>query len=189
MLGFKDVITGCVEHNNKSKEMVYKSFYGYLMAVVLRYTNNRTEAEELVNDTFLKIFKAIHQFVFPPDAEVAEKLFKAWIGKIASRTAIDFLRTRRVFVSIDDIAEEGEPLTHINVITELNVKDILKLLDDLPELHKLVFNLYEIEGFSHLEISKLLNIPESSSRVYLVRSKQKLRALYAKTLINTYETN
>lgn len=189
MLKFEDVIKGCVKNNNKSKEMVYKSFYGYLMGVILRYTNNRAEAEELVNDTFLKIFKSIHQFVFPAESVALEKLFKAWIAKIASRTAIDFLRTKRIFLSVDDIAEESEPITQINVITELNVKDILKLLDDLPELHKLIFNLYEIEGFSHQEISKLINIPESSSRVYLVRAKQKLRELYAKTLINTYETN
>ncbi|RZL30311.1 MAG: RNA polymerase sigma factor [Pedobacter sp.] len=189
MLKFEDVIKGCVNNDSKSKEMVYKSFYGYLMAVILRYTNNHADAEELVNDTFIKIFKAAHQFVAPKDTAAVEKTFKGWIAKIASRTAIDFLRSKRTFVSLDDVTEEGEPITHINIITALNVKDILKLLDDLPELHRLIFNLYEIEGFSHLEISKLLNIPESSSRVYLVRSKEKLRALYAKTLINTYETN
>ena len=92
-------------------------------------------------------------------------------------------------MSIDDVDEQSKPITHINVITDLNVKDILKLLDDLPELHRLIFNLYEIEGFSHQEISKLIQIPESSSRVYLVRAKQKLRELYAKTLISNYETN
>ena len=189
MLKFEDLIKGCVNNDNKSKEMVYKSFYGYVMAVILRYSNNQADTEELVNDTFIKIFKSANQFVYPPDAATIEKTFKGWIAKIASRTAIDFLRSKRTFISLDDITEEGEPITHINIITALNVKDILKLLDDLPELHRLVFNLYEIEGFSHQEISKLLNIPESSSRVYLVRSKQKLRALYAEILINNYETN
>lgn len=189
MLKFEDVISACAKNDNKSKEMVYKSFYGYLIAVILRYTKNKTEAEELVNDTFIKIFKSIHQFVPPKEIITIERSFKAWTAKIASRTAIDFLRTRRSFLSIDDVDEQSKPITHINVITDLNVKDILKLLDDLPELHRLIFNLYEIEGFSHQEISKLIQIPESSSRVYLVRAKQKLRELYAKTLISNYETN
>ena len=144
---FEDVIKGCAKNDNRSKEMVYKSFYGYLMAVILRYTNNRTEAEELVNDTFIKIFKSINQFIAPANPEAIEKAFKAWIAKIASRTAIDFLRTRRTFLSIDEMGQEDQPITHINVITALNVKDILRLLDDLPELHRLIFNLYEIEGF------------------------------------------
>ncbi len=188
MLKFEDLIKGCISNDDVSKEMVYKSFYGYLMAVTLRYSSNRVEAEELVNDSFLKIFNSIRQFTFPPAATDPEKPFKAWIAKITSRTAIDFIRGKKIFLSTDDIEIE-EPITTVNVITALNVKDILSLLNQLPELHRLVFNLYEIEGFAHTEISKLLNIPESSSRVYLVRAKQSLRNLYAKTLNSTYGTN
>lgn len=180
MLKFKDLVRGCIDNDNKSKEMVYKSFYGYLMAVILRYTPSHVDAEELVNDAFLKIFKAIQQFVIPADETQVEKSFKAWIGKIASRTAIDFLRSKKLLLSIDDV-QVNEPLTTVNVITELNVKDILNLLNNLPEMHRLVFNMYEIEGFSHLEISKILNISASSSRVYLVRAKQTLRTLYNNT--------
>lgn len=188
MLKFEDVVKGCIANNNKSKEMIYKSFYGYLMAVTFRYTPNHVDAEELVNDSFLKIFKAIQQFVIPAEETQVEKSFKAWIGKIASRTAIDFLRSKKLFLSIDDV-EISEPHTTVNVITALNVKDILNLLNGLPEMHRLAFNMYEIEGFSHLEISKMLNISESSSRVYLVRAKQALRTLYNNTLNSSYETN
>ncbi|WP_379086882.1 RNA polymerase sigma factor [Pedobacter sp. UC225_65] len=189
MLKFEEIIAGCLNQNSKSKEMVYKSFYGYLMAVVLRYVNERNDAEELVNDSFIKIFKAIVQFNLPKNTEEHQRAFKAWIAKIASRTAIDFLRTKRSLLSIDEITEHQEPLTEVTVIAALNVKDILKLLDALPETQKLIFNLFEIEGFSHDEISKILNIPESSSRVYLARAKNKLRTLYSKTLINSYATN
>lgn len=187
MLNFEETVVGCLRNDNKSKEMIYKSFYGYLMAVILRYVNERDDAEELVNDVFIKIFNAISQFNFPKQKEDHQKAFKAWISKIASRTAIDFLRTKRNLISIDEIVEEQEPLTEINIVTALNVKDIMKLLDALPEIQKLIFNLYEIEGYSHDEIAKSLNIPESSSRVYLTRAKNKLRSLYAKT-INNYAT-
>ncbi len=62
MLNFEETIVGCLRNDNKSKEMVYKSFYGYLMAVVLRYVKDRDDAEELVNDVFIKIFNAINKF-------------------------------------------------------------------------------------------------------------------------------
>lgn len=189
MLTFEDIIVGCLHQDNKSKEVVYKSFYGYLMAVVLRYVNDRNDAEELVNDSFIKTFKAIGQFSLPKNKEEHQRAFKAWISKIASRTAIDFLRSKRNLRSLEEIGEQQEPLTEVNVIAALNVKDILKLLDALPELQKMIFNLYEIEGFSHDEISKMLNIPESSSRVYLTRAKSKLRSLYTHTLTNSYATN
>ncbi len=188
MFKFEEVLKGCLNNDMRSKEMIYKSFYGYLMAVILRYVA-REEAEELVNDTFIKVFKSIHQFIAPADSIAAERAFKGWTSKIASRTAIDFLRGKKLTLSIEDVGAVDEPITSVNVITDLNVKDILKLLDELPENQRLIFNLYEIEGFSHQEISKILNIPESSSRVYLVRAKQKLRIAYAKTLTHFYETN
>jgi RNA polymerase sigma-70 factor (ECF subfamily) len=189
MLEFEKIVIGCLQNDNKCKEVMYKSFYGYLMAVILRYVNDRNDSEELVNDTFIKIFKALGQFNHSQNKEDNQKAFKAWISKVASRTAIDFLRTKKRLLSTDDISETQEPFNEVNIITALNVKDILKLLDALPETHKLIFNLFEIEGFSHDEISKLLNIPESASRVYLTRAKHKLRALYSKTLTDSYATS
>jgi RNA polymerase sigma factor (sigma-70 family) len=187
MLKFEDAIAGCLRNDNKSKEMVYKSFYGYLMGVTLRYVEDRNDAEELVNDSFIKIFKSIGQFNGPKYEDQLQKAFKGWIARISSRTAIDFLRSKKIFLYVDDITEEQQPLIELNAISRLNVQDIMKLLNELPETHKLIFNMYEIEGFSHEEISKILNIPESSCRVYLTRAKNKLRELYKNTLMNSYE--
>lgn len=187
MLNFEDAIAGCLRNDSKSKEMVYKSFYGYLMGVTLRYVDDRNDAEELVNDSFIKVFKSIGQFNAPKNNDQLQKAFKGWIARISSRTAIDFLRSKKTFLYVDDITEEQQPLTGLNAITLLNVQDIMKLLNQLPDAHKLIFNLYEIEGFSHEEISKIMNIPESSCRVYLTRAKNKLRALYKDSLMNSYE--
>jgi len=187
MLNFEDAIAGCLRNDNKCKEMIYKSFYGYLMGVTLRYVNDRNDAEELVNDSFIKIFKSVGQFNAPKFSDQIQKAFKGWIARISSRTAIDFLRSQRTFLYVDDIAEEQQPLTELNAISQLNVQDIMKLLGKLPETHKLIFNMYEIEGFSHEEISKMLNIPESSCRVYLTRAKNKLRELYNNSLTSSYE--
>lgn len=189
MLRFEDVLAGCLENDNKCKEMVYKSFYGYLMGVILRYVSDRNDAEELINDCFIKIFKNIAQFAHPKDKEELQKAFRGWIAKITSRTAIDFLRSKRTYLYVDDMEDVQQPLVELNAISQLNVQDIMKLLNQLPETHKLIFNMYEIEGFSHDEISKVLNIPESSSRVYLTRAKNKLRTLYSNSLISSYEAN
>jgi RNA polymerase sigma factor (sigma-70 family) len=186
MLKLEDAITGCQQNKNKAKEMIYKSFYGYLMGVIMRYVNDRNDAEEIVNDCFVKIFKNIATFTFPNNPEELQKAFKGWIAKISSRTSIDFLRTTKTKVYVDDLDDYQHPVTEVNVMSKLHVQDILALLDALPETQRIVFNMYEIEGFSHDEIAKLLNITGSSSRVYLTRAKNKLRTLYSKSLIQSY---
>lgn len=186
MLKIEEALKGCLQNKTKSKEMIYKSFYGYLMGVVFRYVNDRNDAEELVNDCFIKIFKNIATFTFPENPDELQKAFKGWIAKISSRTAIDFLRTKKTKMYVDDIDEHQHPVTEVNVISKLNVQDILSLLDALPETQRIIFNMYEIEGFSHDEISKMLGISGSSSRVYLTRAKDKLRTLYSKSLIQSY---
>lgn len=168
---------------------MYKSFYGYLMGIILRYTKNTADSEELVNDTFIKIFKNVSGFKSPNNPEELQRSFKGWIAQIASRTAIDKIRTSKAHLYVDDLKEDQHPATQVSVAADLHVTDIMNLLNHLPDTQRLVFNLYEIEGFAHDEISKMLNIPESSSRVYLTRSKNKLRALYTNTLVGSYNKN
>ncbi|NEU08479.1 RNA polymerase sigma factor [Flavihumibacter sp. R14] len=186
MLRLENELLGCIIQDSRSKEIIYKTFYGYSMAVVARYVNDRYDCEELVNDNFVKIFKNISQFSFPKDPENLNKAFKGWIAKISSRTAIDFLRSKKTFLYIDDITDVNEPVSELSVLDKLSVNDILEMLNSLPEMHRLIFNMYEIEGYTHDEISDLMKIPTSSSRVYLTRAKNKLRELYSKTLVQAY---
>lgn len=188
MLKLNDDLAGCLRNDNNSKERIYKAFYGYVMGVISRYITDRNDSEELVNDSFIKIFKNISRFDFPLEPEDSNKAFRGWIARISSRSAIDFLRTKKTYLYIEDITEYQHPSNDVNVISKLNVQDILGLLHALPEMHRLIFNMYEIEGFSHDEIAELLNIPVSSSRVYLTRAKNKLRTLYSNTLIQSYAT-
>lgn len=164
--------------------MMYKSFYGYLMGITLRYTKNTFDSEELVNDSFIKIFRNVSTFRYPQKPEELQPSFKGWIAQIASRTAIDRLRSSKAYLYVEEVEEEEHPSTQVSAESQLHVKDILNLLNQLPEMHRLAFNLYEIEGFSHEEISRMLNIPVSSSRVYLTRAKNKLRTLYSETMTN-----
>ena len=189
ILSFEQILKGCLKNDSSCKEMMYKSFYGYLMGIILRYTKNAEDSEELVNDSFIKIFKHVGNFKPPLKAEELQRSFKGWIAQIASRTAIDKIRSRKEQYYVDDLGEDEHPSTSVSVASDLHVADILNLLNHLPDTQRLVFNLYEIEGFAHEEISKMLNIPESSSRVYLTRSKNKLRSLYQNTMADSYKKN
>ncbi|MBE8720584.1 RNA polymerase sigma factor [Sphingobacterium sp. Ka21] len=178
-LSLKKALDECVvSDTERSKSFIYKKFYGYLMAVALRYIQEEMEAEDIVNESFVKVFRKLKAFSFHEDEEVLEKTFKAWIARITVNTSIDKLRAKKEIESIDDVSDKELVHHAVMVSTKLEEQDILKLLYELPEIQRSIFNLYEIEGYSHEEIGKLLNVPESTSRTYLTRAKSKLRKLY-----------
>jgi RNA polymerase sigma factor (sigma-70 family) len=181
------MVNQCKKGNPNSIEWLYKKFYGYLMGVTLRYVSSREVAEELVNDSFMKIFRNIENFVFPQEEEHCSKMFRAWMARITSRTAMDYLRKPAPAISSEDISEFYQIAIQEEILTPMNVKDILFLLYELPDIQRLIFNLHEIEGYRHDEIAIQLGIDEKVSRVYLSRARQKLRILYHKKSRATYE--
>jgi RNA polymerase sigma-70 factor (ECF subfamily) len=170
LLNLQAVIQGCREGNERCQELLYKNYYGYVISIALRYLSRRELAEEAVNDCFLKVFNHINNYD-------NMKSFKTWIRQIAVNTCIDLLRKENRFVHTD---KDQLPEYSINETAtgELNYASILKGLDGLPMLQRLVFNMYEIEGYNHAEISEKLGMPESSSRTYLTRAKKKLQLYY-----------
>ncbi|WP_225871084.1 RNA polymerase sigma factor [Pedobacter frigiditerrae] len=150
--------------------MLYKHFYGYALGICLRYLYNREDALEAVNDSFIKVFKSIDSF--REDAH-----FKAWFRKILVNTALDYKRKNMRFSQAIELVDTEPQTTYSSALDNLSAKDILGLMKNLNETQSLVFNLYEIDGYSHKEIGKMLNIPESSSRTYLTRAKQTLQSL------------
>lgn len=174
----RSLVQDCKQGDISSKEKMYRTFYGYIMGVIIRYVPVTDDAEELVNDTFMKIFKHISSFDGPGDQEAYGKLFRGWIAKIGSRTAIDHIRKQKNNFNTSEIDKVQTHIVATPISMDMEVADIMQLLDQLPATHKIVFNMYEVEGYSHDEISKLLNIPVSSSRVFLTRAKSKLRSLY-----------
>lgn len=178
-LTLKSALEECVlVDTERSKSYIYKKFYGYLMAVALRYVKDEMEAEDVVNESFVKIFRKIKDFSFENDDSIIEKTFKAWMARVTVNTSIDKIRAKKETFALDDV-HDGDLVQHaVSSSTRLEEKDILKLLYELPEIQRSIFSLYEIEGYSHEEIGKLLSIPESTSRTYLTRAKARLRKLY-----------
>lgn len=178
-LTLKSALEDCLAHKTeRSQSFLYKRFYGYMMAVSLRYVKNEMEAEDIVNESFVKIFRKLSNFEILEDENALEKSFKGWIARITVNTSIDKLRAQKVTLDIDDINELEIENNSVAISSNLEVNDILKLLNKLPEIQRMIFNLYEIEGYSHDEISKQLNIPDSTCRTYLTRAKARLRMLY-----------
>ncbi len=176
---FQDIINALEARDNRIQERIYIFYWGYLMGVAGRYIKDRSIAKEVVNDSFIKAFKNMYDFKRHDDIDEFQKTFKAWLAKITVRTALDKIRSNKSPLNFVD-TYENLYVDHVEFNNKLHVEDIMKLLFQLPDLHRMVFNMYEIEGFSHDEISKILVIPTSSSRTYLTRAKQRLRELYLK---------
>jgi RNA polymerase sigma-70 factor (ECF subfamily) len=116
ILKLDQIISECIKGDRKSKEWLYKFFYGYLMAVMIRYITKTHEAEELVNDSFIKIFNHLHHFKLPQDPVEHLKGFKGWMARIASRTAIDFLRIDKNHRYAEELSENILPADPVNII-------------------------------------------------------------------------
>lgn len=175
-----EIIKGCLQKKEKSQEMLYKRFFGYALRVALIYNRNRDNALEIVNDSFVKVFNQIGRY----DISLP---FKSWLSKIVINTSIDNLRKNHRDIQFDEQENFLVPDNSPGIVDQLTAQDILRLLNQLPDIQRVVFSLYEIEGYSHNEISFLLRIPENTSRVYLARAKKRLRELFRIYFNTEYE--
>jgi RNA polymerase sigma factor (sigma-70 family) len=179
-LSDQDLIARCRKDDSKAQEMLYKRFYGYAMGISLRYCINRDDALESANDAFIKLFKTIKTF---DDG----RLVKPWFRQIIVNSAIDNRRKNLKHAAVLDIEYADETVNDPSIISKISAQEILELLKELPEIHRMVFNLYEIDGYTHEEIADILEMPSSSSRVYLSRAKEKLRRLVKAHFYLNYE--
>ncbi|MCE1197798.1 MAG: RNA polymerase sigma factor [Marinilabiliales bacterium] len=174
------VLQGCLKKDDKYREILYKKFFGYALGIAMLYSKDRTDAMEVVNDSFLKVFSRINQY---NDAMP----FKGWLRKIVIHTAIDRLRKYGKKMQYVETTKVAVPDETPNAVSQLTAEEIVGLLQQLPYLHRTVFGLYELEGYSHEEVASRLGIPESSSRVYLTRAKKQLRELFPVHFQEDYE--
>jgi RNA polymerase sigma factor (sigma-70 family) len=166
----KKLIAGTIRADRTSQERLYKHYYGYAMSICLRYAPNRDEASEVLNDSFLKVFKKIAQY--DPN-----KSFRGWLRRIIINTAIDYYRKNEKHYHHLEIDRAMGEEQETDAISMLTAEEIYQLVQQLPHIYRLTFNLYEIEGYSHEEIGEQLGIPAGTSRSNLSRAKQKLRLL------------
>jgi RNA polymerase sigma factor (sigma-70 family) len=167
-MNIESFLEGCRLNDRKAQEMLYRSLSSKMMGVCLRYASSQFEAEEILQIGFIKVFKNINQF--------AEKgSFEGWIRRIMINTAIEQSRKRIIFQDIDEIEENTVLNSQWFEIDSLEVRDLLKMVQELALGYRLVFNMYVIEGFSHKEIALALDISESASKSQLFRARVRLQ--------------
>ncbi len=176
----KNVLAGCLRQDRNCQRELYRQFYGYAMSICLRYAKHREEAAEILNDAFFKVFSRLG--TFRPEAN-----FKPWLRQIVVNTAIDHFRKNRPhFSKIDwDELSENELSEEMPLPVLSPDEDVLPALLELSPGHRMVFNLYVMEEYSHTEIAEVMGIEASTSRSSLARAVKKLAAFYAHKLKNS----
>ena len=158
-----------MEGDEKAQFRLYKLYYKSMYSVSLRIVNNEVEAEDIMQEAFLKAFRKIKTYK-------GEVSFGAWLKKIVVNRSLDYLKKRKVhFEEIDERTTE-KPDYEVKT-GNVDVKAIKKAIQDLPDGYRVVLSLYLIEGYDHDEISRILRISNSASRTQLLRAKKKLREL------------
>jgi DNA-directed RNA polymerase specialized sigma24 family protein len=148
------LIRGCVNQDRKSQKLLYKAFYGFAMAICLRYAGDRDEAAEVMNQGFLKVFNNIHKYD-------EERRFKAWLGKIMTNVSIDYYRANLKMAYSEDL-EKAEHIADGDLVDRnLNYADLLAMVQRLPQA----------------EIAEMLHINIGTSKSNLFKARQKLKQM------------
>jgi RNA polymerase sigma-70 factor (ECF subfamily) len=143
-------------------------FYGYAMSICLRYSRNREEAKEILNEGFFKVLTNFDKYTHGLS-------FKGWLRKIMVNSAIDFYRRNEKHFHAVDISFAREELQNDHMIEAMSAKEIIKLVQLLPPSYRMVFNLFAIEGFKHEEIAQKMNISVGTSKSNLSIARTKLK--------------
>tara|TARA_B100000678_G_scaffold43015_3_gene32482 strand:+ start:48513 stop:49061 length:549 start_codon:yes stop_codon:yes gene_type:complete len=165
-LSIEQLIQKCKKQDLKSQEQLYKLYAQKLFAVSIKYSRNFQEAEDNLQDAFLTIFKKIAQYK-------NKGSFEGWLKRIVINTALQRYRKQDVFQIIDEQALK-EPEVEIDN-DQLPLPFLLKIIQELPDRYRMVFNLYALDGFSHKEIAKTMNISVGTSKSNLARARQILK--------------
>lgn len=162
------IIQGCLRGDRLSQKQLFDRFSGKMLAVCMRYSKHRMEAEDLLQDGFIKVFTNLQQYKF-------EGPFEQWVRRIMINNAIKNCH-RKSFQNEFNAGEDlPEAVGNPEAVDLMAEKELLRLINELPEGYKVVFNLYAIEGYSHKEIASSLNIEESTSRSQLVKARKALQ--------------
>lgn len=164
------MLEGCLRGQRESQKLLYQHFYSYGMSIALRYAGNRDEASEILNDAFMKIFTHLRKF------DLA-KSFKPWFRKIVINTSINHYHSKQKRIRLEDVRQAGNEADTEKILSGISYREVIGLLQKLPPSYRTVFNLYVIEGYSHEEIARMLNIATGTSKSNLFKAKEQLKII------------
>ncbi|WP_353719803.1 RNA polymerase sigma factor [Dyadobacter sp. 676] len=179
-----DLVSACQNHDPRAQTIFYNRFRSELMRICSRFARTRMEAEDIYQESFVKIFRYLN------DVQNLESI-ESWMRSVVTRTAINYYhRTTKKEVlnhSIDMAPLDLESNDHISIVDRLNMGLINEMISKLPEGYKKIVNLHLIHGYSHIEIAKTLSITDSTSRSQLLRGRNLLMKRLKEQGISGYE--
>lgn len=161
----RELVQGCLRNDGAYQKLLYCTYSGKMFAVCLRYSRNREEAKDILQDGFVKVFQNLKSFK-------GEGSLEGWVRRIVVNTAISSLQKkwRKMEIQMDQEFEKDDDVP--SVIDRMTENEMIRLLQQLPEGYRVIFNLFAIEGYSHAEIAELLGISESTSRSQLSKARK-----------------
>ncbi len=165
-----ELILGCIKEDESCQREIFRKYAGKMLAVCMRYARNNMDAEDIVQDAFIKVFDKMSQFKF-------QGSFEGWIRKIVVNTALKKYTVIRYDKEISgyEVTERNESTMDPSAYSHLNEKELLALINNLPDGYRLIFNLFVVEGYQHEEIAVMLGIQPGTSRSQLVKARNMLK--------------
>ncbi len=178
------LVRACQAQRPKAQRLFYERYKRRMMGICIRYAHTEVEAQDILQEAFIKIFSHIHTLEKPDSAD-------DWVKSIVVRTAINYYhqanRRQERFVAYDQLTDEPVSDDYEEWLTQHNAETWVLLLSQLPDAYRLVINLYLIEGYTHAEIARLLGVPEATARSQYSRGKQLLVNLLKKNGTERHE--
>ncbi len=176
-----DILIGkCKKGRAESQKELYGRFAPAMYGLCLQYANNEEDAQDILQDGFIKVFTKLDQVKNPA-------AFPGWIRRIMINTALEKYRSQVILERVDEMKPDGNQVVEGGIFSDLTCEELVELIRDLSPKYRMVFNLYAIEGYSHQEIAELLGISEGTSKSNLSRARgilqEKIRKIYGSAII------
>jgi RNA polymerase sigma factor (sigma-70 family) len=170
MMSDQEIIDGCARHERNAQRLLYDKYSRFLLGICLRYVGDKAEAEDILQDSFLKIFLNIQDYS-------GSGSFSGWLRKVAVNTAITHYHKNLKYRYHVDIEEYVSDETGAHSFEEdfYTSDELYRVLNELPAGYRMIFNLYAIEGYMHKEIAEILKIDTNTSKSQYSRAKAAIR--------------
>jgi RNA polymerase sigma factor (sigma-70 family) len=164
----QELIEKCIKKDANGQRILFEQYAGSMMTICRRYSCNQQEAEDMLQEAFIRAFSYIDQYEFKGS-------FEGWLKRIVVNSALKILQKNKIhFLGIDDEQYEEQSIDS-SVLSDLNEEELLRMISNLPEGYRIVFNLYALEGYRHEEIAEMLHIKAATSRSQLSKARNMLK--------------
>jgi RNA polymerase sigma-70 factor (ECF subfamily) len=171
------LIRDCIAQDRKAQKKLYDTYSPFIYGVIRRYVSVSEHAQEILNDSFYRIFTKLDQYSF-------EGAFEGWLRRIAINQISDYFRKKTNKADHSVAVEDYHAYVDNDVIGRIGQKELLNLIYELPEVQRAVFNLYVFENYAHKEIGDLLGISDNNSRWHLNDARRRLKEKISLTMRN-----